>query len=449
MRKARLAPRTPVFTENTFRQAQRGSIPTMLALAIAAVITAGGTAIDVARLMATQTALSAAVDAAVLQAVTSRLSTTSELEDLALSAIQLNYDDLRFGELLETKLDISGNSYTYSAVARLDTSFMRLAGIDSIRVPVSAQALKQAKNLEVALVLDVTSSMSETEIDTLQQAATDLVSAVMQGAGEGVKTRFAIVPYADAVNLGDYAEFARSPLSAGTCTTPGCEKYTFLTDNRSYKTYSSTSCVTERIGDDAYTDDPVDTAPVGYFYDFRSVCTGNEILPLTDDTEAIEEAIETLKTGRYTAGHIGVAWGWYTLSPNIGLWSGNNIPGAYEDSLTSKVVVVMTDGQFNTAYCNGVYSSDESNETKQNRISCNAQNGSSGSQALALCSAMKANGITIYTVGFDISSYASATSLLSNCSSGSDYSYLAESTDGLLASFSDIAARLGDIRLSR
>jgi hypothetical protein len=62
---------------------------------------------------------------------------------------------------------------------------------------------------------------------------------------------------------------------------------------------------------------------------------------------------------------------------------------------------------------------------------------------------MKANGITIYTVGFDISSYASATSLLSSCSSGSEYSYLAESTDGLLATFSHIAARLGDIRLSR
>jgi hypothetical protein len=436
-------------TENRFRNAQRGSIPTLLALTIAVVMVAGGTAVDMARLLATQAALSAAVDAAVLQAVTSRLSSTSELEDLALSAFELNYDNLRYGELLETELNVSGNNYTFSAVARLDTSFMRLVGIDSVRVPVSAQALKQAKNLEVALVLDVTSSMSTTEIDTLQQAATDLVSTVMQGAGEGVTTRFSIVPYADAVNLGDYAEFARGPLSAGTCTTPGCEWYTFLTDNRSYKTYSSTTCVTERTGDDAYTDDSVESSPVGYFYDFRSICNGNEILPLTDDTEAIEQAIETLKTGRYTAGHIGVAWGWYTLSPNIGLWSGNSIPDAYDSTLTSKVVVVMTDGQFNTAYCNGVYSSDESNETKQNRISCKAQNGSSGSQALALCTAMKANGITIYTVGFDISSYASATSLLSSCSSGSEYSYLAESTDGLLATFSHIAARLGDIRLSR
>jgi hypothetical protein len=399
--------------------------------------------------MATQAALAAAVDAAVLQAVTSKLSTTSELEELALSALQLNYDDLRYGEISETKLAVSGNSYTFSAVARFDTSFMRLAGIDSVQVPVTAQALKQAKNLEVALVLDVTSSMSEAEIDTLQQAATDLVATVMQGAGEGVTTRFSVVPYADAVNLGDYADLARGPLIAGTCTVPGCEKYKFQTDSLSYKTYSSTSCVTERTGDDAYTDDSVETSPVGYFYDFRSVCSGNEIVPLTDDTEAIEEAIETLKTGRYTAGQIGIAWGWYTLSPNIGLWSGDNLPSTYDDSLTSKVVVVMTDGQFNTAYCNGVYSSDESNETAQNRINCDAQNGSSRSQALALCTAMKANGIAIYTVGFDISSYTSATSLLSSCSSGSDYSYLADSTDDLLASFSDIALKLGDIRLSR
>ena len=110
----------------------------MLALAIAVAMVAGGTAIDMARLMATQAALSAAVDAAVLQAVTSELSSTSELEDLALSAFELNYNNLRYGELLETELDVSGNNYTFSAVARLDTSFMRLAGVNSVRVPVSA-----------------------------------------------------------------------------------------------------------------------------------------------------------------------------------------------------------------------------------------------------------------------------------------------------------------------
>ena len=436
-------------SNTTFLQTQHGSVPTVLALGVGAVITAGGAAVDVARVMTTQAALAAAADAAVLQAVSSRLSSTSELDQLALNAFELNYDAVRFGEISDTKLDVSGNSYTFTAVARLDTSFMRLAGIDSVRVPVSAQALKQAKNLEVALVLDVTSSMSETELDTLQQAATSLVTKVMQGAGEGVTTRFSVVPYADAVNLGSYADLARGTISSGTCSTPGCENYTFRTDSRSYKTYSSTTCVTERTGDSAYTDDPVASAPVGYFYDFRSVCSGNEIVPLTDDTGAIEEAIESLKTGRYTAGQIGIAWGWYTLSPDIGLWNGDNAPGTYDDGETSKVVVVMTDGQFNTAYCNGVYSSDESNETKQNRISCNAQNGSSVSQALALCTAMKAKGITIYTVGFDIASYTSATTLLSSCSSGSDYSHLAESTDELLASFSEIAAKLGDIRLSR
>lgn len=180
--------------------------------------------------MATQAALSAAVDAAVLQAVTSRLSSTSALEDLALNALELNYDTLRYGEILETKLDINGNNYTFSTAARVETSFMRLAGIDSAKVPVSAQSLKQAKSLKVALVLEVTSSMSETAMDTLQQTALDHASTVMKGAGEGVTTRFAIVPYSDAVNLGDYAERARGPIYAGTCTTPGRERFALLTD---------------------------------------------------------------------------------------------------------------------------------------------------------------------------------------------------------------------------
>ena len=63
----------------------------------------------------------------------------------------------------------------------------------------------------------------------------------------------------------------------------------------------------------------------------------------------------------------------------------------------------MTDGDFNTPYCTGVISKDATTGSGAagDHIDCNATNGNSFYQAEELCTAMKAKGITVYTVGFD------------------------------------------------
>ena len=64
----------------------------------------------------------------------------------------------------------------------------------------------------------------------------------------------------------------------------------------------------------------------------------------------------------------------------------------------------MTDGEFNTAYCQGVISRDSTSPgPSSDRINCDAPNGNSFSQSRSLCTNMKATGILVYTIGFDLS----------------------------------------------
>lgn len=441
---------TPARQVRDFRPDQSGNVSLLLAVAIVGAILTCGATIDFARLNSTRTALAAAVDSGVLSATSSSGEGADVLKEIADATLKANYNDARYGALLDTQLSVEDGNIIYSADVRFETTLMRLAGIDAITVPVSAQAVRHGRNLEVALVMDVTSSMSESEMATLKSAAIALMDTVQASTPVGSSSRFSLVPYADAVNLGDLAAAARGSIASGTCTSPGCEKYNFLSANgTTRKTFSASTCVTERTGTEAYTDSAISESPAGYYYDRLSVCSGNELVPLTDDRDTLDSAIADLTSGRYTAGQVGIAWGWYTLSPRFGLWSASETGAGYDDSLTTKVAVVMTDGQFNVAYCNGVPSANYSNELKSNRIFCDATNGSPEAQALALCTAMKAEGIEIYTVGFDLASFPDASALLSACASGSDHAYLAESSADLLATFSAIGESLVQVRLAR
>ena len=77
-------------------------------------------------------------------------------------------------------------------------------------------------------------------------------------------------------------------------------------------------------------------------------------------------------------GEIGIAGGWYNLSPNwSSLFTGNAAPAAYGAAHTIKALVLMTDGEYNSIYCNGVIaqnSTSGSGDTNYH-INCNSQNG--------------------------------------------------------------------------
>ncbi len=234
------------------------------------------------------------------------------------------------------------------------------------------------------------------------------------------------------------------------CYNYGCENYTFTNASWGTTTYPITSCVTERTGTYKYSDTAPSTAYVGLNY--SNSCPSATMMPLSTDKTALKAKVTTLSSGGSTAGHIGISWGWYTISPNFGyLWSdANSRPAAYGTDELLKVAILMTDGEFNTAYCDGVVAKDSGSGSgnSNTHINCNATNGSSITQAEAVCDAMKDEDIIIYTVGFRISSGSTAANLLAHCATDSDHQYLPASGVDLQDAFQAIGQDINSLRLS-
>jgi Flp pilus assembly protein TadG len=205
------------------------------------------------------------------------------------------------------------------------------------------------------------------------------------------------------------------------------------------------SCVTERTASATrYTDDAPtggnyvgaynqsasgSTNKLNYSADGKCYVAGRElpaIVPLTSSKSKLEEFFDNATIGGATPGHLGHAWAWYMLSPNwSSIWPSESRPAEYADAGSRKIAIIMTDGEYNTQYSNAT----------------------SRAQALALCSGMKAAGVTVYTIGFgfstsaqagDGSSEGNAKDLLTQCSSGTNHYYFPYDSSALAEVFSNI-----------
>jgi len=244
--------------------------------------------------------------------------------------------------------------------------------------------------------------------------------------------------------------------------TPACPYYRFQNSSGNWNLFQVSTCVTER-STNPYNDVAPSTTPLGRNYPAVQVtstypvsstnpCTSSLIAPLSPNRTTLHTAVDNMTAGGSTGGHIGVAWGWYLLSPNFGyLWPGQGQAAAYTAPNTVKVAVIMTDGEYNSSYCNGVISQDSTSGSgsSSDHINCNAPNGNTYTQAQALCTAMKASKIIIYTVGFQVVSAPAATALINNCATDAQHVYIATTGGDLKAAFHAIAVGISQLRLSK
>jgi hypothetical protein len=345
----------------------------------------------------------------------------------------------------------------------MPTTFLQVLNTQSLQITANAQVERPQRKLEVALVLDRTGSMTGQRIEDLRVAAKDLVEIVVwDNQNEANYAKVAIVPYASSVNVGAYAASMRGSISPGTCSTPGCQFFTFTNAKGAQKTHQVSTCVSERTGTHAFTDAGPGTALVGPNYppDSNNPCPPSVIVPLTNDKVQLKAEIDALTPVGSTAGHIGLAWGWYLLSPDWGhLWPAGSQPAPYEElgkrdakglPLLQKIIVLMTDGEFNTTYCDGVISKDSGSGSGSGseHINCNAPNGNSFAQAESLCANVKTTGITVFTVGFALGADLDAREVLARCATDVSHAYEASTGEELRQAFRDIATRIATLRLT-
>ena len=416
-----------------FVRAREGSVVIIFALTLPVMIMAVGGAIDFARTANVDARIQNALDSAVL-AATKELSDGSiderDVDDVARRYFEANLDALVGGgpnvtaSNLNFKIDRAANIVEATVDAAVETSFLKVAGFDSITTSAVSSALYNPLTIELSLVLDVTGSMEGQKLRDLKTAAKSLVNQLLpeNQPARREKVRIAIVPYANGVNVGRSTSNQRNRLEKITGDAHG------------------SSCVVERAESDgryAFSDDgpDIDRDPesrIPTFDDFpdhdrANFCPSAEVVWLTNDAKTLNEEIDDFEARGWTAGHIGIGWGWYTLSP---LWNdiqpGGSNARPYRTKDLLKVMVIMTDGKFNTQF--------------------QRDNGASAQQARNLCRNIEDEKVRIYTVAFKAP--GSAEQMLRDCAS-EDGRYFETSTGTeLSAAFLEIAQEIARLRLS-
>ncbi len=177
-----------------------------------------------------------------------------------------------------------------------------------------------------------------------------------------------------------------------------------------------------------------------------------QVTPMTNSATTLTNSINAMTAQGDTIINEGMVWGWRMLSPRWqGLWGGtmnaNGLPLAYNTPGMIKAIVLVTDGENtidNTAH--GAYWFLENGRT-------GSTNGTSAvndldTKTLAICTAMKAQGIYIYTIGLGTGGGIN-TSELQSCATAVNYYFASPTTSQLNNIFSTIGDSLSNLRVSK
>lgn len=305
---------------------------------------------------------------------------------------------------------------------------------------------RSKKNIELSLMLDVTGSMEGTRLADLKEAATDLVNIIVEHDQSQSKSRIAMIPTSEGVRLPSSALAMATGVRPDSLSVSESHLHPYLGLTTINRTYFLTDCIGERMGSDAFTD--VMPGPGNYVVSVYKphssraclpVAT-NELMPLSDNKSDLITAIGNLSAGGEAAVHVGVAWSWYAISPNWnGVWSSNrNYASSYGAANTQKIAVLMTDGEFNTQYSDAGIAVDGDE----------APSGSSLTQVVSLCTAMKEAGVLIYTVSFDLDEGSEAHAAMMQCANDVSKVFTADDGDDLKQAMRAVALEISRIYLS-
>ncbi|HEV2504979.1 MAG TPA: pilus assembly protein [Mesorhizobium sp.] len=456
-----------------FGRDRGGNFLVMAGVVLGVLALAVGFAVDIGQMMNARSALGNAIDAAVTS--TARDLTTGTATEAEATKIIKVYLDANSGggvlagnQIVIDKVTLDRTKYTLQVSAYVDVPlYFPVFGTEKTRrVSQTGAAVYSFRQLEIAMMLDLTGSMKDgTKVQDLKKAAKDAIDTIfLDQSPTRPRVRVALIPYANAVNVG--SSLAASSVFIETKESerkqaPGNTEPR-LPSNSSNGTNNKYNCATERKGDYQYTDDGPERSMVNrdmFITTFSGgsagfsasiMCPKAEIMPLTSDAQALKSRIDSFEFEGGTAGHIGVQWSWYLLSPN---WAGAlpeaQRPMDYDSAKIGKYAILMTDGLFNLSYFDastdrGVYKDGKAPPRDA---------------AIKLCEGMRAKGIEIYTIGFDLynsgitaDSRAKAIDLLQKCASpdsGGKHFFDASTGPELKAAFDKIASNMNKLALTK
>jgi len=312
-----------------------------------------------------------------------------------------------------------------STGCQVPTTIGGLLRADYMTVSADSVARASITKLDIAFMLDVSGSMSGAKLEALKKASSDAIDTLIDD-GTGDRVRIALVPYADAVNAGDFGSAVKNPLTPVDPANPATVTIDAdLTASYAFG-HSEKSCVSERAGSKAFRDNrPTVGAWIG---EDATDCPDIAVQPITNNVDGLKATINDLSAGGSTAGHLGIAWSWYAVSPKWdNIWPSDSKPHEYGAKETAKAVVLMTDGEFNRTYESG--------------------QGDSDNQAEKLCDKMKDENIEIFAVAFEAPTKGKQ--ILGKCATSADHFFIADDEEELKLAYQSIASKLSRLRVAK
>jgi Flp pilus assembly protein TadG len=463
-----------------------GNAAMMFGLAVLPLMGATGLAVDTARGYSVEDRLQKALDSAALAA--GRTLDTSNIESDARSFLDANFGDAAEITDLDVTPSEDNSRITVTATAEVPTSFMSIFGEDTMTVRARTVVQRQTTGMELALVLDITGSMLEqNKIGSLKTAAHELIN-ILYGDRETVPNLWvSVVPYIASVNV-------------------GTANLAFLASNDRARVTGSTSqfapttwggCVLARGSGRDRTDDPPSTAAFSsYLYpDTGNVTTVSNsffwndwkaprnpavstttatwssgaaywtgwgpnvgcpaaITPLVAQRTTVRNAINALKPW-YKGGTVineGLVWGWRSISPRWrNLWSGGvtGMPLDYNTPNMRKVIVLLTDGDNQMPTYDGLWPYNAYAGSPSN-LGQSTQSGAESElnrRTTTVCTNVKAQGITVYTITFGSVPSSTGQSLMRGCASRPEYYFHSPNGTALRTAFQMIGQQLSSLRI--
>jgi Flp pilus assembly protein TadG len=400
-----------------------GSTMVLIAVTLPLLVSVMAVTVDLTRVYVAQTKVQTALDTALTGAV----AAGGTLPTVSAETTRLFNANFPVGYMGVTLTGIavsqpSSGVFNATVTARVPTTVLgmgsgSLTTLSILSQVTSGYQTSSQKSLEMAIVIDNSASFSTTERGSVRTSAYNMVNTIFGTAVTLSNVHVSVVHYNNMVNIGA----GRSSWIQPTHRT----LYTLLS------TFLGLGPASNRNSDSPPNtmSDFSNAAPTVASALFRIPRSASTFTSQTDslslsprlgvisfaqnNKNTIRTAIDTSINSRGTRTNVGLMWGWFTLSPTWrGIWSAS-IPTkpANFGPLMNKSMVLITGGKNNVFL--GVSGTSDDNK----------------STAL-LCSAIKAQGITLYVVGYDSSPSNLDETQLSSCASRPNfYFYAANSTD--------------------
>jgi Flp pilus assembly protein TadG len=404
-----------VLTIKKYLKSTAGNVATIFSLAAVPLFAAAGAAMDMVRFSHVETLLQGAVDSAALAAATSKnLGSKAAMKKTIDEYLKANgaFDILQSVDSVTNKIDRDSGAITVSIKGTMSTNFMAVVGIPTMEAAASAEVNIGVQALDVALVLDNTGSMSGAKIADLKTASKQFVSILDQAKADYSDLRFGLVPFAKYVNVGT----SNGSASWMSGVSPGWN-----------------GCVGSR---NEPLDEKVNAKGVPYPAVIGAACPA-PVTPLTTDTKLINKEIDDMVAGGNTYIPGGLLWGWNLLDPEEPFTEG--MTKAQMKAVNGrKAIVLMTDGE-NTV--KPIYPDHADVPSGVVATEANVK-------LTSVCEAVKADGIEVFTVAFQVPTPEIKT-ILVNCASAPDHAFDAANGAALLAAFTKIGQLLAEVRISK